>query len=261
MDTGNNGRQIQSLVRAQEILEYIRHENGARLSDIATATGLSPGNVHTYLATLRRFGYIAKHNDQYEIGPRFVPLGEFYRNQSVLYTAGRDVVDDLAERTEQAVHLIVENNGRGIALYERLGETAIGADYHRRLRQQAHQHLHCTASGKAILARLPQSRVDTILEEHGLAAQTPNTITSSGALLNELAEVKQQGFARNNEEEVLGIYAIGAAVRNPAGGVEGAISVSMPKTRANNEEFSAEIRELVLEAANKIEVNIQTGDD
>lgn len=251
-------RTIQSLEKGSNIIDELRETNGARLTEIADALGLSAGSVHTYLATLREIGYVVKDGDQYRLGAEFVTLGEYVRNNSPLYRAARVEVDKLAEKTEEAVHLIVEQDGRGIALYERFGEEAIGTEYHRDLRQHPHQHLHCTASGKAILARLSDERVDDIFDDHGLRAITPNTITNRGDLFDELETIREQGYAVNDEEELLGIAAVGAPVCDQEGTVLGAISVSAPKMRMEREDFRTEIVDLIKRAANVSEVNLQT---
>jgi DNA-binding IclR family transcriptional regulator len=251
-------RRIKSLERAHRILERLRRTDGAALSAVADDVGLTPGSVHTYLSTLRETGYVVKEDGQYQLGPRFVTLGEYVRNQSRLYRAAKAEVDNLAEKTEEAVHLIVEHDGRGIALYERLGEEAIGTDYHRELRQRPHRHLHCTASGKAILAHLPDDRVDEILDDSGLEARTPNTVSDRARLLEELATIRERGYAVNDEEEVLGIVAVGAAIRHQDGSVLGSIAISAPRMRLEQEEASAEITDAVKRAANVIEINLQT---
>jgi DNA-binding IclR family transcriptional regulator len=255
-----NRREIKSLKRANEILDRLRESNGARLSEITDDVDLTAGSVHTYLYTLREIGFVVKNGDRYELGPEFVTMGEYVRNHSRLYRAAKMEVDKLAEKTEEAVHLIVEHDGQGIALYERLGEEAIGTNYHRELRQRPHQHLHCTASGKAILACLPESRVDEIIDEYGLKAQTPNTITTRNELAEDLETIRERGHAVNDEEELLGIVAVGSPICDRDGSVLGSLAVSTPKIRMEQNEFRDELVDLVMRAANVSEVNLQTSE-
>jgi len=230
MTDDTNKRKIKSLERAYGIIEFLRREDGATLSGIAQRVGLTPGSVHTYLSTLQDMGYVVQTDRGYELGPEFITLGEYVRNHSRLYQAAKSEVDKLADKTEEAVHLIIEHQGQGIALYEQFGDEAVGTDYHRKLRQEPHQHLHCTASGKAILANLPERKVNDILDRRGLEIQTPNTIGNRSALFEELATIRDEGYAVNNEEELLGIVAVGSAIRDSGGNVLGSISVSAPKT-------------------------------
>lgn len=260
MDDSSSGRRIKSLERAGDIVERLRHTHGATLSEIADDVGATPSTVHTYLATLREMGYVVKTGDQYRLGPEFVTLGEYVRHQSRLYQAGKEEVDICAAKTGEAVHLVIEHHGRGIALYERFGEDAIGTEFHETLRQRPHQHLHCTASGKAILAHLPEDRTDEILDEHGLEPQTRHSITDRDRLLEEFTTIHEQGYAINDEEELLGIAAIGVPIRDHDGTVLGALAISTPRTRIDQESFQDEVIQLLRRSSNTIEVNLRTGE-
>lgn len=260
MTGDSENRKIKSLERAQLIIEYLRQADKATLTEIADSINLNPGSTYTYLSTLQSMGFIIKNNKEYRLGPELITLGEYVRNQSNLYQAAKKQVDKLAEETGEAVHLMIESNGRGIALYEKLGTEAVGTDYHQRLRQQAHQHLHCTASGKAILACLSDQQVNNILDKQELKALTPNTITNKSVLFEELERVQERGYAINDEEEVLGIAAIGSSVCDQDGTVLGSIAVSTPKSRMEQEGFEEELIEKVKRASNVSEVNVQTDD-
>lgn len=257
--TGETGeRRIKSLQRGHEILELLRLTDGASLSEIANQVDLSVGSVHTYLSTMEEIGYVVRRDGEFELGPRFVALGEYVRNNSRLYRAARNEVNQLAAKTGEAAHLIVEHSGLGIALHERFGAEAVGTKYHRTLRQRPHQHLHCTASGKAILAQLSESRIEEILTNHGLDRRTPNTITDRELLFEQLAAARERGYALNDEEEVLGIVAVGAPVCDSNNTVLGAIAVSGPETYMGQKDVRADVAERVKRSANVCEVNLET---
>ena len=258
MTDESSNRRIKSLDRADEIVERLRATGDATLSEIADAIGVTPSTAHTYLATLLDLGYVVKSGDRYALGPEFLTLGEYVRHNSRLYEASKNEVDQLAETTGEAVHLVIEHQGRGIALYEQFGPQAIGTEFHQTLRQQPHRHLHCTASGKAILASLPEDRVDAILDEHGLRDRTANTITDRATLFEEFEAIRDRGYAVNDGEELLGIAAVGVPIRDETQTVLGSIAVSMPKSRTEQDAFSEDVIRLVERAANSIEVNLQT---
>lgn len=251
-------RSIQSVETTCKIFDVLRRKNGATPTELANNVELSPGTVHTYLATLRSEGYVTYNNGLYKLAPPFVTFGEYVRNQSILYQAAKEEVDRLAKKSEEAVHLIVEHQGRGIALYEAFGDEAVGSEYHMQLRQKPHQLLHCTASGKAILAHLSADRIDEILDNHGLARVTENTVTDQNKLKEQLAEIRDQGYAINDEEEMLGVYAVGTAIKDRNGNVLGSIAISAPKSRVNIGESPDDLKDMVVRAGNIVEVNLQT---
>jgi len=107
-----SSRSVRSVERACAILDVLRRRGDTRLSDIAKEVDVSVGTVHTYLRTLQNQEFVERAGSKYALGPELLTLGETYRNNSVLYRAGRSEVKRLASETEESVHLIVERDGR-----------------------------------------------------------------------------------------------------------------------------------------------------
>jgi len=259
MSQHDSGRVIQSVQTALNIVDHIRESDGSTVTELAERTGLTPGSVHTHLATLERAGYVVQNGRKYRLGPQFLTLGEHFRNHSELYQASKSRIEELAEGTGECAHLIIEHDGKLFALYERFGSEAVGVELHDRKREQPLNHLHCTAAGKSILAHLPDERIREIVDERGLPENTPKTITDRGELLEELERVRERGFAVADEEQMQGIRAVGAPVTDGEE-VAGAIALSGPASRLQGEQFRSEFPELVIQAANICEVNLQTAE-
>jgi IclR family acetate operon transcriptional repressor len=94
---------------------------------------------------------------------------------------------------------------------------------------------HATATGKAILAWLPPNELDRIVGDKGLGSFTPQTIIDIEALKEELRLTRRRGYSLDREEFRPGVVCVGAAIRDHAGAVVGAISVSAPAFRATPE--------------------------
>lgn len=260
MNNDNSSRTIQSVAVTTEIIENIRDNNGETVSGLADAVDLSPASVHSHLATLKQAGYVIQNGTEYNLGPQMLTLGEAVRNRSKLYQAAKQQVERLATDLEESAHLIIEHDGRMFALYERFGSNAVGVEYHNRKRELPLNHMHCTAAGKCILSGLPDEQVKAILEEQGMPQNTKNTITDNEALLDELAEVRERGYAFANEEQMEGIRAVGAPIFGPDETIEGAIAVSGPASRFQGNRFREELPGKVTRAANICEVNLRTPD-
>ncbi|AGB40035.1 IclR family transcriptional regulator [Natronococcus occultus] len=252
-------RRIKSVQKASTILETVQYLEEPTFNRLCKELDVSKGTVHTYLETLEDEGLIIKSDGTYQLGFRLVTMGEAVRNQSDLYRAGQAEVEKLAEETGEWVHLTVEHQGREVTIYESSGDNAVATDYHHRIRE-APQHLHHTATGKAILACFNDKRVRGIVEQRGLTGRTEETITDIDRLLEELERIRDRGYAVNDEEEVRGIRSIGTAIQAGSGWVNGAISVTAPVSRLSGKYFESEVPELVMEAANIIEVNLETAD-
>ena len=90
---------------------------------------------------------------------------------------------------------------------------------------------HCSGVGKALLARQPWEVVLGIVERTGLESFTSNTITSVEQLREELERVRQQGFAYDQGEVMVGLCCAAAPIRGESGHVIAAMSLSVPAYR------------------------------
>jgi DNA-binding IclR family transcriptional regulator len=160
----------------------------------------------------------------------------------------------MAEATGERVQFVIEEHGLGIYLHtEASDENAVMIDR----RDGVHRHLHSTAAGKAILAELPTARVDDVIAEHGLPAETDQTIVDRVSLNAELDRIHEAGVSYNDEESVEGLRAVGVPVFRPDGVILGAFSVSGPSNRLTGDRFREEIPSLLLGHANEIELNLR----
>jgi len=258
MATEAEPRRIQSVDRAFEILRRIGENGSSTVSELAAEVGLSPGAVHTHLSTLKSNGFVAQEDGKYKLGMEFIPFSERVRNQTNLYRAGKAEVDKLAHEHDAVAHLVTEYEGQVLILYEMSGENAVGKEIHTAKREQPQEHIHCTAAGKAILAYLPDSRVEEIVEEYGLPPYTTHTITDEETLYEELAEIREQQYAINNEEVLHGNRGIGAPVIDDEEELLGAISISGPANNWRTEQSEDELVESVIRSANNVEINVHT---
>lgn len=215
---------VKSTQRSFAIVEALRELDGARLTDLALEVELPNSTVHNHLATLIDAGYVVCEDNTYRLTHRFLDHGEYTRSRRKLYSAGRPEIDELAATTGEIASLLVEERGLGVFLYSARGDDAVPLD----IQVGKHVHMHTTALGKCILAGLPDERVDEISSTHGLPACTENTITDPEELRDELDVIREQGFARDDEERVKGVTCIAAPVKAETGKILGAISVSGP---------------------------------
>lgn len=258
MGENTESRTVKSVTTATEIIETIRELQGSTVTELAKQVDLSPASVYSHLQTLKNAGFVIQRGDTYVLGPQLLTLGEYVRNHSDLYQAAKEQVEELAMDSGECAHLIIEHNGKLFALYERFGANAVGTEHHERKREKPLSHLHCTAAGKSILASLPKEKVTGILERCGMPWNTENTITDREMLFDDLADIREQGYAFADEEQMQGIRAVGAPILGPDDAVAGAIAVSGPASRLRGDLFRDDLPQSVTRAANICEVNLQT---
>ncbi len=234
------------------ILEALKERDGARVTDLAADLGMSKSTVHNHLSTLREEGFVVSDDAEYDLGLRSLEFGGYARNRMHLYRVAEPEVKRLAEQTGEMASLLTEQHGQGVYLMRAKGSQAVALETHAGYRCP----LHVTALGKAILANLPDERVDEIVDEHGLEAWTPETITDRAELFDRLETVRERGFALDDEEHMTGLRCVGAPITTTGGTVVGAVSVSAPTSRMRDDRFTDEVPDLVRSAANVIELNL-----
>ena len=245
---------LSTIRRGFEVTQALREMEGARVTELAEELGMAPSTAHKYLATLVQERFVVKEGDQYHVGLEFLDLGTYAKNRKKGYRLSIPKVREIAEETGERAQFVVEEYGRGIYLHtEASNSRAVLTDRHAGIRR----YLHASAAGKAILANLPEHRVDEILDQHGLPAETEHTITSREELLEELDRIRESNVAYNNEESVDGLRAVGVPIQGDDGFVLGSLSVSGPSNRLKGQLYREEIPDLLLGHANEIELNIR----
>jgi IclR family acetate operon transcriptional repressor len=208
------------------ILESIKELGGGTLSEIADETGLAASTLHTHLRTLEESEYIVRSDGTYYLGMKLFHFGEHARLRDARYRIARQTAADLADKVSEEVNFAIEEYGRSIILFD---ETSTG--HREEFQVGRYFHMHSSASGKAMLAEYPESRVREIIDRHGLPGHTENTITSSDRLFDELERVRERGYALNRQEELDGLRAIAMVVTEPGGDVFGTLDISGPAYR------------------------------
>lgn len=235
-----------------DIIEALRALDGAGVSELSATLDMPKSTVHDHLRTLEAAEYLIHEDDTYRIGARFLELGGYARHRMKVYRTAKPEVQSLSDETGEHANLMIEEHGMGIFLYKSEGGEAVHLDTYAGMRA----HLQTTALGKAILAHYPRDRVESIIDRHGLPQRTPNTVTDPTELFEELADIRERGYATDDEERVEGVRCVAAPIRG-ADRVFGSVSISAPKSRMEGERFDDELPKLVLRRANVIEVNMK----
>ena len=233
---------IQSVDRALFLLETIAEAGGeASLTDLSNRTGLNISTCHHLLATLIQRGFAAKVPGRrlYALGARILYLGHACL-QVDLPRRAQPYLEEINQVTGEAVHLAALQGDAVVCLAKRESRHAVRVDTGRLGKLEAP---HATSVGKAIMAWLPEDEIHRILTG-GMKRFTDNTITDFPALVESLRAVRRTGYAIDREEFLPGVICVGAAIRDQAGAVIGAISASTPTMRAS-EEHVARIRDEV----------------
>lgn len=253
MTTGNGPtRRVKTSNTVFDIIEALHTTNGVTLAELHQELDYAKSTLHSHLATLEDKEYVVRTGNEYELSLKFLYHGMLSKNGLDISRMGQPVIEDLAEETGEVAWIIVEEHGRAVYLSKAMGEKAVQT--HASVGGRA--HLHHLATGKIILAHLPDDRVEEIIEQHGLPQLTSNTITDPDTLYEELEQIREEGIAFNDKETVKGLRAIAAPVLGEDT-IHGAMCVSGPANRLTIERCKQEVKPLLLEATNELELKMQ----
>jgi IclR family acetate operon transcriptional repressor len=110
--------------------------------------------------------------------------------------------------------------------------------------------------GKALLACLTDAQVRALVPGRKLQPLTARTITTPKQLLGQLAEIRSRGFAINDEETVIGLRSVAAAIKGHQATPLAAVNVAVPTAQCSLDRLVAEIAPRVTEAAAAISAQL-----
>lgn len=236
-----------------DLFDLMADGDAHTIEAVADRLELPRSSVERFVNRYERQGYFAQTDDgSYRIGLRFLELGGLRRDQMPIYRMGKDRIDVLAEETGELANLVIEENGLGVYLYQAMGEGSANLDTFVGKRTPLHQ----TAFGKAILAEMPRTRVDAIIERHGLPPATDGTITDPESLFERLGTIRDRGYAYDDEERLQGLRCVAAPVTDETDTVIGAVSVAAPVSRMREERYRETLPDRVLSTVNLIELDV-----
>lgn len=245
-------RPVETVERSVAIVEFLKAEGSATLVEIADELDCAKSTAHRHLKTLEANSFLVRDGEAYRLGVRFLDYGISARDRYALFAEARPKVDELAAETDEKIWCTVAEHGRSVHIYGARGKHSVRT--YARVGQRNYLHQH--AAGKAILANLPDGRVDEIIETHGLPARTPHTITDPDELRADLAEIRERGYAFNFEESVEALHAVGTPITDEDDVAIGAISISGPANRLEGSLLREELPSLLLGTVNEITINL-----
>lgn len=238
-----------TVAKAISILDILafKADVGVNLSDLCSLIEIPKSSIHRYLVTLQELGLAErKNNDRYYLGTKVIELAGAYLLKSDLRNDSQAALDELADMTGETVHLAVPSGTEVVYIAKVESKHALSMSSH----LGARLPMHCTALGKAILAFSDSDSVNAVLTRP-LITRTPNSIISVEALEAELTLIRSRGYAIDNEENELGIRCVGAPIFDYTTKPIGAISISAPSDRMDQNRCNS-LGPLVHLAAQKV---------
>jgi DNA-binding IclR family transcriptional regulator len=245
----NEANLSQTVLKALDILECIAlADRPLSAAEAAKMCDLSRPTAYRLISTLASRGYATQEDaTHYRLGTQVLSLSRNVLDSLDLPELAQPYLRQLSDITNETAYLSMLD-GREI-LYIGKAESSQSVRTHTKIGSR--NMVHCTAMGKAMLAFLPEGEQTSLIDGLDLPANTPTTITDRDALAKELAAIRAQEYAIDDEESEDGVRCVGAPVFDHTGHVIAAISVSGPAYRLSVSRLIA-LSSLVMDTANAI---------
>jgi IclR family pca regulon transcriptional regulator len=248
-------RYSQSLERGLAILAIFTPERQVLgIAEVADELGMQRSTTHRYMSTLVVLGYLEQDQSRkYRLGLRVTDLGMSALNSTDLREHARPYLAELS-RLSYPISLAVLD-GPEIVCVDRVHCPRSWQMVDRGPPPGSRLPVYCTAMGKLLLAHLPKETQDQVIGEMTLKRRTSHTITSKEVLREELEEIREGGFAVNDQELEAERHAIAVAVRSETE-VVAALSMTAHVSMIGLDELMDALGPHLLTAADRISARL-----
>jgi len=245
-DKKKNTAENQSVSRALAIMDLLA-TGPLGVRQVAKQLGFAPSIAQRLLTTMCSAGYLEQRESdaRYCIGYKAFQVGSTFASQNDLHSLALPELEALAERHVTGFLGVLRNATIVYVLaVEGSGPVAV------KRRPGTVTHAHSTALGKALLSGYPDEEIRALLPEQ-FPQLTPNTTTSIETLLKEIHQIRLDGYALNDQENRLGVFSVGAVIRDSRERPVAALSGAIPSNLVNDA-LKQETIQTVMEAAQRI---------
>lgn len=247
--TDNDKSRIQSIGKALGVLGcFSTVHRRLGLGQIAAASGLPRPTAHRVLAALKEAGFVEQdpRTGGYSLGIRLFELGSLALANLDLLREAKPFMDRLSRLAGESAHLGVFNGFEVIVVErEEPADRPVPA-----IQPSESCPAYCTGVGKALLAFQPPEVLERVIDR-GLKSFTRNTIADPVRLRQEMAGIRERGYAVDDAEHELWVRCVAAPIRNPAGHVFASLSVTGAADRMTDERL-AQLAPLVVQTADSV---------
>jgi IclR family KDG regulon transcriptional repressor len=246
----------QTVAKVLEVLDGFSGEHKERgIRELGRELGLNPTTVFRIVRTLCNAGYLDqnKADRSYSLAPKVLRLAYSYSYHNPLPTVAKKVFESFSHKFDHNLYLGTLNQFEAIYLAVLVGRSPLNI----MVEPGQSFPLHSTAMGKVLLAHAEDSYIQEFLKKVPLRAFTPRTLSTPQALLQQLEEIREKGYAINDGEQYDAIGAVGVPLYKPGDPpVNLVVSLTYPRHlvyegHLNIEEMIALGREIVSEIAKR----------
>lgn len=215
---------IQSVQRISRILNLFRTHTSLSLKQISEETGLAKSTVHGLLISLKEENLLSQDpvTHRYSLGLTIFELASCYHARKDLRGIAIPYIKKLSEDLEMTVQLAILDHDEVVYLYKKTTAEFLVFSIAAGLRLP----FHCTATGKAIAAFLPEKEQEALVASHRYPPLTSCSIKDANAMKDVLNLVRRNGYGLDLNESEFGLGGLAVPIFEEGPSVAGALSVS-----------------------------------
>jgi len=239
---------IQSLDRGLEILFILAESKSKGVTELANELQVNKSTVFRLLETMEKRNLVQqdKVTAKYKLGIGLLHISEGLVKNLDIINVSRPILKQLMDSTKESVHLCTYSNDK-VYVVDQVKSNHI-------MKVSAtighEEPIHCSSVGKCILAYLSEEERNRILDGVQFIPYTEKTKTSKEALIQELEQIRNNGYALDDEELSVGVCCIAAPIYNHKGEIKNCLGISGPSARIRMENIDSYINKVKIAAGN-----------
>ena len=225
------GESLGTVQRVVEILRHMAERGETTIKDLSAALGLVPRTCHRMLGLLAGEGLVERNaaRRSYRVGPEFFRLSALVQTHLDVRSLARPFLEQVVAACDETCVLSLYLPAEGHMVFAEKCDSSQLLRY--QLALNTPLPVAWGASGRSILAFLPEEERRRLFEATGAAPATGQTVSSFAALEADLAEVRRRGYALTHGQKIAGAVGISAPVFDARGAVIGSLGVTVPEQR------------------------------
>jgi IclR family KDG regulon transcriptional repressor len=231
---------MKSLAKTFDILELFSKGNSTlSVTEISKILNLNKTTVSRILSKLEKRGYLrqVEKRGKFVLGTIFLEFSGIVKSQLKLREVALPFLFELNRLVKESVIIAVWDRREDV-----ITETFHEASYTESPLKVVPDEgisipLYCTCLGKIILADMSENELEEYLKNNPLKRRTPKTIVDIKTLKNQLATIREEAIAFDDEEYAIGVFGIGSDVRDSTGTVVGSVGILAPSARRSHAEM------------------------
>lgn len=236
------------VMKALRLLAHIAaSEEAPGLAELSRAMNLPKPTTHRLARTLETAGYITKDplTLRYEIGSSFEDIALKGLRNSAAHGYRRRIMSELAESLEARVNLVVLKSGN-LSFVQWVDSTA---PLRINISGDMPMPIHCSASGKLLLAFGPKELRSAVIRKAPFDRYTKSTITTAGRFSRHLDEILKRGYSVDDQELIVGVNCLAVPIKLPTGQTVAGLAVMAPTATLPIDKLKQKLPEIQAAAA------------